>query len=185
MIRLMRVHVCRYCCINYSLAISISLRKSVFFPYDLIFVLEQSWMSTTWRTRNESSPPAKPHKSMPADFYRPITHRVIAVWTGRLSCQQCHWTGCAVVCSWDWMWMRKRGGFRGPFHCVGLTDRWTARRPGSERQRSNPCSAVAAGHIQDLEKIRESDSICFPSLFPRESKGKTFPAVPPDWVRLT
>lgn len=32
-------------------------------------------------------------------------------------------------------------------------------------------TAVAAGHFQDLEKIRESDFICFPSLFPEgESK---------------
>lgn len=41
MIRLMRVHVCRYCCINYSLAISISLRKSVFF----LMISYLSWNS--------------------------------------------------------------------------------------------------------------------------------------------
>lgn len=67
------------------------------------------------RAHNESSLLAKPHKSTPADFYRPITHQVIAKWAGWLSCRQCHWAGSAVVCAWDWMGMSKRGRVEEPF----------------------------------------------------------------------
>lgn len=180
----MRVHVRCYCCINYSLAIFTSQRISVlsfsisYFSQSRPLCPQRGDCGQTYK----SSPPTQPHKSMPADFYWPITHWVMVVWAGRLSPQQCHRAACAVVCGCEWMGMREKGGF---LHCTRLTDRWTVLRPGGGHQDSSPCSAAAAGHFQDLERIRESDSICFPSLFPGESKGKTLPAVPPDWARLT
>lgn len=133
------------------------------------------------RTCHDSSPPAQPHKSMPADLYRPITHsndELSAVPLSRLCCGR--WPGLNGRGE-EGVWGGSEGG---PLHCVGLTDHRTV-QASAVNISSSLCSAAAAGHFQDLEKIRESDSICFPSLFPGESKGKTFPAVPPDWVRLT
>ncbi len=121
----MWVHVCRYCCINYSLAIFTSLWISVLSLRIWYF----SWSRNVcpqhdeWgRTHNESSPPAKPHKSMPADFYRPITHRVIAVWAGRLSCQQCHWRLCCGL------WLGLNGDEEGG-RVEGAFPLWRADRP--------------------------------------------------------
>lgn len=58
----------------------------------------------------------------------------------------------------------------GSFHRVRLTE---PPDTSADRQQTPAAvaTAVAAGHFQDLEKIRESDFICFPSLFPEgESK---------------
>lgn len=177
----MWMHVCCYCGINYSLAIFTFLWISILFPRILYFPCSGNLSPQ----QEHEHTMIQPHKSMPADFYRPITPRVIVVRAGRLSCQQCHWTGCAVVCGWDWMWMRKGRQGRG---ALSIVSSWQTAGQLSSRAAnisSSPCSAAAAGHFQDLEKIRESDSICFLSLFPEESKGKTFPAIPPDWVPLT
>lgn len=71
-------------------------------------------MSAAWRVKmnNDSSPPGKPHKLMPADFFWPITHRVIGVWAGQLSCQQCHWIIFAsrIVRGWAAGRQLKTGG---------------------------------------------------------------------------
>lgn len=108
----MRVHVCCYCCINYSLAIFTSQRISVlsfsisYFSQSRPLCPQRGDCGQTYK----SSPPTQPHKSMPADFYWPITHWVMVVWAGRLSPQQCHRAGCAVVCGCEWMGMREEGG---------------------------------------------------------------------------
>ena len=106
----MRAHVCCYCCINYSLAIFRSLWISPIIPRQLM----QAGMFTAWRVRaNMPCVINRPHKSLTSDFYWPITHWVIEVWEGRLSCQRCHKASCAVVCGCDWMGMRK-GRAEGP-----------------------------------------------------------------------
>lgn len=72
----------------------------------------------------------QPHKSVPADFYRPITPRVIVVWAARLPLSR-------LCCG---LWLGFNGDeeeeveLRGLLHCVELTDRWTAQQPGGEHQ---------------------------------------------------
>lgn len=165
----MWAHVCSYCSINYSSASFTSLQISALtlriwnFPGT-----DMNSMCTAWQVRANTQWVItywKPHKSMHADFYRPITHGVIAVWAGRLSCQEWHWAGCAVGWCWDWMRMRTRRRLEGAFPlCPSdrLLDISAARRQTSH---SSLRSRAATGHFQDLERIRESDSICFPSPF--------------------
>jgi len=149
-------------------------------------------MNTAWQVRANTQWVITACKATQVDACRLLSanyslgHRCVSRPT-ELSAVPLSW-----LCGSLWLgsnWDERRagvGGLRGnPLHCVRLTDQGTLRRQGGEHQHCSPCSAAATGHFQDLEKIRKSDSICFLSLFSGESKGKTFPAVLPDWVWLT
>lgn len=84
MIRLMRVHVCRYCCINYSLAISISLRKSV----SSLMISYLSWNSHGCPPHDEHT---MNHHRLQSHTSRCLPTSIDQLLTRSSPCEQADW----------------------------------------------------------------------------------------------
>lgn len=144
-------------------------------------------MTTEGRTHNEPGPA---REATQADAWRLLSTNYTSL------CEQANLAvGCATELCVLWgngdegRWGGGGGvvGFWEGFllRCVRLKGLTGGSASKPTRQTSALRHVWLRVNFWDLEKIGESVSICFLSLFPGESKGKTFPAVPPDWVWLT
>lgn len=137
----MGVLVCRYCCINYSRYFLLFCYypfyppgyRIEFFPGAGVHICRQRGQ---WGRAH--SEPSLPHKSMHADFYWPITHRVTAVRASRLRRQQC------PLCCVLRLGLNSVGG-GGCWGAFSIVPDWqTAGQLGNEHRRCCPPSSRSA-----------------------------------------